>query len=481
MNLLDNKKKLSVFCFALLLSVIFVSSNNLYADELNMGLIVSQRGNFSNLEEAISNSEDGDILNVYAGEYDGPINIYKSIELIGHNKPVINGKNKGTVVKLTAPNIVFKGFHVKNSGKVLDEENSGIAIESTGVIVEGNELSETLFGIYLKRASNSVIRENTIISKDLDLPRRGDPIRIWFSDNVIVEKNKAKRGRDVVLWYSEHLLVTGNTFSEGRYGLHFMYCDDAIVEKNQLVDNSVGAFFMYSRNLKLKNNYISQNKGPSGFGVGLKDMDDAVITNNLIMDNRIGVSIDNSPRQIDSTEFFEGNLISFNDIGIRFSPSVKRNQFKSNSFKDNQEQVSIAGGGGLEDNYWSIDGIGNYWSDYVGFDKDQDGIGDMTYKSQKLFENLMDRNPELRLFLYSPSAQSIDFAAKSLPTVRPKPKLVDTAPLMKIYIPSDIPIKKIVNSSSLFAIASSGIIFAFAGIFFFSIGYILNSEISINY
>jgi ABC-type multidrug transport system fused ATPase/permease subunit len=90
----------------------------------------------------------------------------------------------------------------------------------------------------------------------------------------------------------------------------------------------------------------------------------------------------------------------------------------------------------------------------------------MTYKSQKLFENLMDRNPELRLFLYSPSAQSIDFAAKSLPTVRPKPKLVDTAPLMKIYIPSDIPIKKIVNSSSLFAIASSGIIFAFAGIFF---------------
>ena len=62
-----------------------------------------------------------------------------------------------------------------------------------------------------------------------------------------------------------------------------MYCDDAIVEKNQLVDNSVGAFFMYSRNLKLKNNYISQNKGPSVFGVGLKDMDDAVITNNLMM------------------------------------------------------------------------------------------------------------------------------------------------------------------------------------------------------
>ena len=103
MNLLDNKKKLSVFCFALLLSVIFVSSNNLYADELNMGLIVSQRGNFSNLEEAISNSEDGDILNVYAGEYDGPINIYKSIELIGHNKPVINGKNKGSLYRGNAP------------------------------------------------------------------------------------------------------------------------------------------------------------------------------------------------------------------------------------------------------------------------------------------------------------------------------------------------------------------------------------------
>jgi len=437
-------KRITVGLISLVLVAIIISNFVLPLPILkaagSQGLIESSRGQFSTLNDAINNSYDGDTLHVYGGQYFGPISVDKSLTIIGHNWPVIDGENNGTVISLKASNIALKGFVIKNSGDVLDEENSGIAVESTGVIIESNRFEDTLFGIYLRQASNSIIRNNIIGSKDLPPPRRGDPIRIWFSHDVLVENNRVENGRDVVLWYSERLTVRGNDISGGRYGLHFMYCDEGIVEMNRLTNNSLGAFMMYSRNLQFNNNIISDNRGPTGYGLGLKDVDDGIIRDNVFAGNRVGVALDNSPRKIDSSMKFEENVFEFNDIGVRFTPSVRRNEFSGNSFKDNQQQVSISGSGTLLDNYWTIDGVGNYWSDYAGFDANQDGVGDIPYKSEQLFENLIDKYPKLRLFIYSPAILSIDFSARALPMIKPQPKLVDDAPLMDTRFPVSLPI-----------------------------------------
>jgi nitrous oxidase accessory protein len=219
-----------------------------------------------------------------------------------------------------------------------------------------------------------------------------------------------------------------------------MYCDDAVIENNLLMNNSVGSFLMYSRRLHLVGNTIAYNRGPSGYGVGMKDLDDAIVENNLFLDNRIGAHLDNSPREINSIGLFEGNVFAFNDIGVNLMPSVRHNQFVKNSFVDNEQQVGIAGGGGRsENNTWTVDRQGNYWSDYVGYDGDGDGLGDVPYKSERLFENLADQNSSLRLFLYSPVEQAIDFAARAVPFVKPKPKMMDEAPLMEPVMPTGLP------------------------------------------
>ncbi len=392
------------------------------------------------LATAVAAAQPGDTIEVTGGTYTGSLEIDKPLTLIGVDWPVLDGENEGTVLEITAPGVTLRGFVIKNSGDSLDQENSGLAIEAADTLIENNRFEDTLFGVYLRHAHNSTIRNNIISSKDLDVPRRGDAIRVWYSNDVAIEDNVVAKGRDVVLWYSERLMIRNNEVSDGRYGLHFMYSDDATIENNRLLDNSVGIFMMYSRRLRLFNNTIAGNRGPSGFGVGLKDMDDAIVRNNLFLDNRIGVHLDNSPREVDSVGLFEGNVFGYNDIGVNLLPSVRNNQFVNNSFIENEEQVGFTSGGNLvESNSWTVDGRGNYWSDYAGYDVAGDGLGDMSYKSAKLFEEMVSRQPELRLFLYSPAVSAVDFAAKAFPLVRPRPKLEDTEPLMAPDVPTDVP------------------------------------------
>jgi nitrous oxidase accessory protein len=196
---------------------------------------------------------------------------------------------------------------------------------------------------------------------------------------------------------------------------------------------------MYSRRLTMQHNTVAGNRGPSGYGIGLKDMDDAEVVENVFLDNRVGAYVDGSPREVDSIGLFEGNVFGYNDIGVELLPAVRHNQFVGNSFVDNEEQVALAGGGRPGENAWTVDGVGNYWSNYAGFDADGDGRGDIPYISQRLFEDLTRREPALRLFLYSPATDALDFAARAFPVVRPKPKLEDSAPLMAPRVPEAVP------------------------------------------
>lgn len=390
-------------------------------------------GAVESLAQRIAGAEAGDTLIVDGGVWRGPLRIDRPIRLVGRGAPVLDGAGRGTVVSIEAPDVHLSGFVIRGSGNSLDEENSGIAVEAPRTTIENNVLEDVLFGIYLRHADDSVLRGNEIRGKDLDLARRGDAVRVWYSHGVRLEGNRVKASRDVVLWYSEHLTVRDNRVADGRYGLHFMYCDGARIENNELLDNSVGAFLMYSRRLRLLHNVIAGNHGPSGYGIGLKDMDDAEVRGNRFVGNRVGIFLDNTPRDIDSTFLAEDNLLAGNDFGVTVMPGVRRASFVGNSFVDNLEQVSVNGGGGdPEANTWRR----NHWSDYAGYDADGDGTGDVPHRLDRLFESLGDRQPALRMFLHSPVTSALDLASRAFPLVRPRPKLTDELPAMRPAAPA---------------------------------------------
>lgn len=408
--------------------------------------VVGPKDGPGGLARALAAAAPGETIRVRGGRYTGPLTVDRPLTLVGEQWPVVDGGGRGTVVRITAPGVELSGFLVRGSGASLDEENSGIAVEAPRARIVDNRLEDVLFGIYARKAPGGEIRDNVITGKDLDSARRGDAIRIWYSDGVTIVGNEVSRSRDVVLWYSRHLELRDNVVRGGRYGLHFMYCDDATIHGNLLVGNSVGAFLMYSRRLELSGNTVAGSRGPSGYGVGLKDMDDAVVRGNLFAGNRIAVYLDNSPREMGSHTLVAGNRLVANDHGVELMPNVRRARFEGNGFEGNGEQVAIAGQGGEPAaNTWH----GNYWSDYRGFDADRDGRGDLAYRADRLFESLADRSPELRLFRYGPAAAAVDLAARVMPLIRPVPKLEDPVPSMAPPVLAGVPSLPAAEGSSL--------------------------------
>lgn len=387
--------------------------------------VVSPQGPYQTPQEALAEAATGDTIEVRGGHYFGPLVVDKAVTLQGVDWPVIDGGGQGTVITLATEGAVLRGFHVVGSGVEPDRDHAGVTLKAPRTVVENNRLEDVLFGIFVAQADQAIVRGNTVTSKnEYEIGRKGDAIRLWYSQDVTVADNHVYQARDVVIWYSARVQITGNRIENGRYGVHLMYCDDADISGNQLFGNSVGIYVMYSRRVNLLHNDIRGQRGPSGYALGFKDADQVLARDNLLVDNRAGVFLDGTPFQPGSPVEFSQNVLAFNDLGVALMTAVRGVSFTSNTFWENVEQVAFQGGGQAGANTWQS----NYWSDYPGFDADGDGLGEIPYRAERSFENLTDREPLLRVLLYSPAAQAIEFAARTFPIFKPQPKLIDPQP-----------------------------------------------------
>ncbi len=373
----------------------------------------------------------GDTIYVETGVYREHLRIDKPIHLVARGLAILDGGGSGDIVEITAPDCTVKGFTIRNTGIDLDKENAAVRVLAPRATLEDNILEDILFGIDLRESPDSVVRGNTIGGKKLDIARRGDGLRLWRSDRAVVEHNVIHDGRDAILWYSTGVQVRHNRGHDCRYGLHLMFSDQVTITENEFSNNSVGIYLMYSTGVELRQNRLIGNRGPSGYGIGLKETDQFSVRENLIVGNRAGVYIDGSPFTDNKPGEFTRNTLAYNDVGITFLPSARGNELTDNNFIDNIDQVSVAGRGSLEANRFWKGERGNFWSDYTGYDQNRDGVGDFVHESQSFFENLMDKEPALRLFLFSPAQQAIEFVGRAVPAVRPEPKFTDEVPLMR--------------------------------------------------
>lgn len=384
----------------------------------------------TDLQAIIDQADAGSTVTLLPGTYTGGATIDKPLVLTGNLDSVIDGGGEGTLLTVVVPNVTINGLTLRASGASLDREDAAISVLAPRVSITNNVFADVLFGVFLRTAPNSVVSNNVIGAKDVFIANRGDGIRLWESEQSVVEGNTIHGGRDSVFWFTDEVVVRNNEVTGGRYGLHFMYSDGAVVEGNVLSNNSVGAFLMYSRDVTVRNNIMAENHGPSGYGIGFKDMDRVTADGNRFVGNRVGMYFDNTPYTHNEHEFITNNLIAYNKIGLLLQPSVKRNIFSNNAFIDNTKQVGVSGSGEFSGNDWSYEGVGNYWSDFAGYDADGNGVGDVSYRIDDLYNTLTDKHPDLQFYQDTPAAKAITLAARAFPVLKPRPILEDAYPLI---------------------------------------------------
>ena len=383
------------------------------------------------LQDAIDRAPVGSTIKLPAGVYRGNITINKPLRIIGQGEGVIiDGGGEGTVITTKGSFITLKNLTIINSGERHDKLDAAIAMsEGKQCEISNCVIKDTLFGIDLQMVSNSIISNNTITSKDLDLGLRGDGLRLWYSNDNIVNKNALVRSRDMVVWYSHGNVISENTGEHCRYSLHFMYAGKNIVKDNRYQYNSVGIFFMYSQDTVATGNVVKSSLGATGMGIGLKDVSNFTIKDNTVIYCAQGLYIDRSPFEPDTNNWIEGNNLLYNAEAIHFHSLSENNIIKDNTIMGNIEDI-VNDSRGSKTNENEI--VGNYWDNYAGFDKNGDNIGDTPHKVYQYADQLWVYNPDVKFFYGSPVISLLNFLAKLAPFSKPLFLLEDKKPKVRI-------------------------------------------------
>ena len=128
-----------------------------------------------------------------------------------------------------------------------------------------------------------------------------------------------------------------------------------------------------------------------------------------------------------------GNLILRNTVGVHLSAGSTRNKVEGNDFIGNREQVRYVG---ARDERWGNDS-GNYWSNYLGWDRDGNGVGDVPYEANDMVDRLTWRHPTIKLLLASPAVQALRLVGQQFPVLR-VPTVVEPKPRMQPNQPNGI-------------------------------------------
>ncbi|MEW6164746.1 MAG: nitrous oxide reductase family maturation protein NosD [Pseudomonadota bacterium] len=366
----------------------------------------------------------GSVLTPPPGSYAGPVIVTKPLTIDGRNQVTIDAGDKGTVFELRASDSVLRGVRLTGSGDSHDTDDSCLDVRGDRNVVENVVADNCLFGIDLKQVNHSVVRNSTIRSKPFDLGVRGDGLRLWYSNDNLVEGNTVTDSRDMVAWYSHRNTYRDNTGMRSRYSIHFMFAHDNIVEGNKFYDNSVGIYYMYTEGGVARNNLISHATGAAGMAIGFKEASGTVIEGNEIIYCAVGIGSDLSPFQPGSTIRFRNNRIAYNGIGVQLTSELGGNHFDDNVFEGNLTDIFQGGSDQGDKNQWA----GNFFDTYQGFDKDGDGFGDTPHEHYAYADQLWMEVPVARFFKTAPVLELLDFLERLAPFSTPELQARDRQP-----------------------------------------------------
>lgn len=374
------------------------------------------------IKKAISLAKTGDTVLVNEGLYkEGNIIIDKKIIFIGKNYPILDGQKKYEVVSIKADGVIVKGFKVINSGYGTLDDPCGIKVYNRkNVVIQNNILDNNFFGIYIQNGTKCIVKNNKIKAYGKQEQLIGNGIHCWKSDSLQISANTISGHRDGIYFeFVTNSVIWRNISTKNvRYGLHFMFSNDDAYISNVFKNNGAGVAVMFTKRVKMFNNFFEENWGDSAYGLLLKEISDSYIVGNKFDKNTTGIHMEGTSRIL-----VEKNVFEANGWGMKIQASCMDNDIKNNNFVGNTFDIST--NGILVLNTFN----GNYWDKYEGYDLDKNGIGDVPFHPLSLFAVLTENNPSAMLLFRSFMITLLDKSEKILPSITPD-NFIDKTPLM---------------------------------------------------
>lgn len=380
------------------------------------------------LQPRIDAAAPGATIELASGTYDGPIVIGKPLTLRAHGAATIRGDEKSHVIHITAAHVTVEGFTIRGSGIELGKDHAAVMLEGDHATIRGNTISDSLHGIYVKKAHDCTLSGNRIVGKSslsgddapvdvrarpggselcdsgLDQNRRGNGIHLWNSERATVLDNTIRDVRDGIYFaFADACLVRGNDIARVRFGLHYMYSDSNVFERNRFAENAAGSTLMFSRNMVVRGNSFTSNVGHRAYGMVLTQCDTSRVEGNDFSGNTVGLCVEYS-----NLNTFAGNRFSRSYIGARLTGGSDGNRFTRNRFAANLHPVELDGD--FTNNAWTDGNVGNRWGNSAEIDFDGDGIGELPHRETDVLGELRRPFPLVALLSGSPALDLIRFA-----------------------------------------------------------------------
>ncbi|HET8686159.1 MAG TPA: NosD domain-containing protein, partial [Methanosarcina sp.] len=281
-------------------------------------------GNYTSIQEAVNNAQNGDTILVSPGIYRENIKVNKELVILSHSALsgsqtnrtyVIGTVPDNSVFSISSGNVTISGFHILGGP-------SGM-----GTYQEA--------GLYLEGVQNCSLSNNTLILND----------------------------PGIVLNNSHDNYLNENLVSLGNEGITLNNSEKNVLSNNLVVKNNQGI----SLNNSVNNTLINNKAGSNEIGVLLRMSQGNKLAHNLILKNEYGIRA-----QAAGSNILTNNNLYLNEIGVYLRGS------SNNSFYEN-EFINFLNAADEGNNIWNSSSAGNFWNSHTGADNDGNGIIDAPY------------------------------------------------------------------------------------------------------
>ncbi len=374
------------------------------------------------IQAAIDRSVAGDVVEVPPGVYREHVRLDRAITLRGRGG-VIDGGGRGTILRISAAHARAEGLKLRASGIDIEASDACIYVEPSadGAVVEHNDLTACEYGIWIHQTANVRVAYNHVRGRrDLAPADRGNGIHLFDGAHLSVVHNVVEDARDgIYVAATDDSDISYNRTNHQRYGIHYMYSQRNTLRGNDSSDNLGGIALMSSRDLVVEDNRTNRNER---FGLLFREGRDCIVRRNHASGNAQGLFFYGSA----DTQYLDNEAYD-NDIGAKIWGGSERDTIVGNRFVGNRQQVFYVS---TTDLVVGANGRGNYWSDYVGWDQDGDGVGEIPYRVDSLTAVLIHRYPGAVLLLRSPILELLSHLEAQMPILR-VPTVVDPWPAIR--------------------------------------------------